>query len=204
MANKPRNYTIVDDIAQMKGTMRDMQMLLGVSASEVKRLVNESIIKKDMRGTYDVLHSIKGYIGYLQVRAGGRSGVSADYQEERSRLTKAQADKAEFEAAVMAGTLVSVDQVSAQWESMLVSMKAKLLSMPSKLAPVVADEDEPGVIQSMIDDYMREALEELASYGTSSGSEDIGEGDDGVEAAAQVDSKPVGRPRKKAGRAVEQ
>ena len=203
MVNKARNYTIVDDIAQMKANLGDIQLILGVSKSEVKRLVDESIVKKDLRGTYDLLHSIKGYIGYLQVRAGGTKGVSADYHEERSRLTKAQADKAEFEAAVMAGKLVDVDQLSTQWESMLVSMKAKLLAMPSKLAPVVADEDEPGVIQAMIDDYMREALEELASYGTSASGEDTSDGDEGVEAAPEADSKPVGRSRAKAGRTVE-
>lgn len=196
MAGKPRNYTIVDDIAQMKANLGDIQLILGVSKSEVKRLVDESIIKKDLRGTYDLLHSIKGYIGYLQVRSGGTKGVSADYHEERSRLTKAQADKAELEAAVMAGKLVEVEQLIQAWEGMLSSMRAKLLALPSKLAPVVADEDEPGVVQNLIDDYMREALEELASYGTSSSDEDIGEGDGGTEAAAETDSKPVGRRRK--------
>lgn len=204
MAGKPRNYTIVDDIAQMKANLGDIQLLLGVSKSEVKRLVDEAIIKKDLRGTYDLLHSLKGYIGYLQVRSGGTKGVSADYHEERSRLTRAQADKAEFEASVMAGKLVDVDQLIQAWESMLSSMRAKLLALPSKMAPVLADEDVPGVVQGIIDDYMREALEELASYGTSSSDEDIGEGDDGVEATPQADSKPVGRRRAKAGRAVKQ
>lgn len=204
MAGKPRNYTIVDDIAQMTANLGDIQLILGVSKSEVKRLVDESIIKKDLRGTYDLLHSIKGYIGYLQVRSGGTKGVSADYHEERSRLTKAQADKAEFEAALMAGRLVDVEQLTQAWEGMLSSMRAKLLAIPSKVAPIIADEDEPGVVQNIIDDYMREALEELASYGTSTSNEDPVEGDGGTEATTETDSKPVGRQRKTAGRAVKQ
>jgi phage terminase Nu1 subunit (DNA packaging protein) len=204
MAGKPRNYTIIDDIAQMTANLGDIQLILGVSKSEVKRLVDESIIKKDLRGTYDLLHSIKGYIGYLQVRSGGTKGVSADYHEERSRLTKAQADKAEFEAALMAGRLVDVEQLTQAWEGMLSSMRAKLLAIPSKVAPIIADEDEPGMVQNIIDDYMREALEELASYGTSTSNEDIVEGDGGTEAATEVDSEPVGRQRKAAGRAVKQ
>ena len=204
MAGKPRNYTIIDDIAQMTANLGDIQLILGVSKSEVKRLVDESIIKKDLRGTYDLLHSIKGYIGYLQVRSGGTKGVSADYHEERSRLTKAQADKAEFEAALMAGRLVDVEQLTQAWEGMLSSMRAKLLAIPSKVAPIIADEDEPGMVQNIIDDYMREALEELASYGTSTSNEDIVEGDGGTEATTEVDSKPVGRQRKAAGRAVKQ
>jgi phage terminase Nu1 subunit (DNA packaging protein) len=204
MANKARNYSVVDDIAQMKPGLRDMQLLLGVSQSEVKRLVDEGIIKKDSRGNYDLLYSLKGYIGHLQVRAGSRSGVSADYGEERARLTKAQADKAEMEASVLAGKLVDVDQLISQWEMMLTAVKTKMLAIPSKLAPVIADEDEPGIIQNVIDDYVREALEELASYGTSSGEEDTDERDGGVETATQADSKPVGRPRKKAGRSIKQ
>ena len=204
MAGKPRNYTIVDDIAQMTANLGDIQLILGVSKSEVKRLVDESIIKKDLRGTYDLLHSIKGYIGYLQVRSGGTKGVSADYHEERSRLTKAQADKAEFEAALMAGRLVDVEQLTQAWEGMLSSMRAKLLAIPSKVAPIIADEDEPGMVQNIIDDYMREALEELASYGTSTSNEDIVEGDGGTEATTEADRKPVGRQRKAAGRAVKQ
>jgi phage terminase Nu1 subunit (DNA packaging protein) len=204
MAGKPRNYTIVDDIAQMTANLGDIQLILGVSKSEVKRLVDESIIKKDLRGTYDLLHSIKGYIGYLQVRSGGTKGVSADYHEERSRLTKAQADKAEFEAALMAGRLVDVEQLTQAWEGMLSSMRAKLLAIPSKVAPIIADEDEPGMVQNIIDDYMREALEELASYGTSTSNEDIVEGDGSTETTTEVDSKPVGRQRKATGRAVKQ
>jgi phage terminase Nu1 subunit (DNA packaging protein) len=204
MAGKPRNYTIIDDIAQMTANLGDIQLILGVSKSEVKRLVDESIIKKDLRGTYDLLHSIKGYIGYLQVRSGGTKGVSADYHEERSRLTKAQADKAEFEAALMAGRLVDVEQLTQAWEGMLSSMRAKLLAIPSKVAPIIADEDEPGMVQNIIDDYMREALEELASYGTSTSNEDIVEGDGGTETTTEADSEPVGRQRKAAGRTVKQ
>ena len=204
MANKARTYSVIDDIAQMKSTLRDIQLLLGISSSEAKRLNDESIIKKNARGEYDLLYSIKGYIGYLQVRAGSRSGVSADYGEERARLTKAQADKAEMDAAVMAGKLVEVDQLVSQWEMMLTAVKTKILAMPSKLAPVLADEDQPGIIQEVIDTYMREALEELASYGTSTGGEDIGEGDGSIEATAEAESEPVGRPRKKVGRSVEQ
>ena len=204
MAGKPRNYTIIDDIAQMTANLGDIQLILGVSKSEVKRLVDESIIKKDLRGTYDLLHSIKGYIGYLQVRSGGTKGVSADYHEERSRLTKFQADKAEFEAALMAGRLVDVEQLTQAWEGMLSSMRAKLLAIPSKVAPIIADEDEPGMVQNIIDDYMREALEELASYGTSTSNEDIVEGDGGTETTTEVDSKPVGRQRKATGRTVKQ
>jgi phage terminase Nu1 subunit (DNA packaging protein) len=206
MAGKPRNYTIVDDIAQMKANLGDIQLLLGVSKSEVKRLVDESIIKKDLRGTYDLLHSLKGYIGYLQVRSGGTKGVSADYQEERARLTKAQADKAEMDAALMAGKLVDIDQLSTEWETMLMSMKAKLIAIPSKVAPLVADEDNPGIIQAMIDDYMREALQELAQYGNGTGASEARsvEGDEGAEPTPETDSKPVGRPRKTARRTVKQ
>lgn len=203
MANKPRTRTILDDLAPMKATLMDMQLMLGISSHEVARLVGESVLKKDTRGVYDFLYSMKGYIGYLQARSGMRglrSGAPTDYAEERARMTKAQADKHEMEAAVMAGTLVDIEQLTTEWETMLMSMKAKLVAIPSKVATLVADEDNPAIIQSIIDDYMREALQELANYGSGTGvsETDSAQGDESPDPAPETDSKPVGRRRKAA------
>ena len=198
MGYKVKNHSVIDELAKMQGTADDMLLLLGVSKNELSRMVEAGTIKKDAVGSYDLMYSVKGYIGYLQVRAGGLKSGTADYQDERARLTKAQADKGEMEAALMAGRLIDVDQLRSEWETMLMSMKAKLVAIPSKIAPLVADEDNPSVIQDMVDDYMREALEELALYGTRTVENDSVAGDESVDAPAEIDSKPVGRQRKKA------
>jgi phage terminase Nu1 subunit (DNA packaging protein) len=201
MVNKARTKTLLDDLSPVKATLMDIQLMLNVSSKEVARLVTEGILKKDTRGTYDFLFSMKGYIAYLQARSGmrgTRTGAPTDYAEERARLTKAQADKGEMEAALMAGQLVHVEQLTTEWETMLMSMKAKLVAIPSKVATLVADEDNPAIIQSIIDDYMREALQELANYGDGTGvsKTDPAAGDESPDTAPETDSKPVGRRRK--------
>ena len=75
-----------------------------------------------------------------------------------------QADKAEMEVMELAGDLVRVDDVLEDWESILMDCKGKLLSIPSKLATLVADIDDPAEAQELIEDQLREALGELAEY----------------------------------------
>lgn len=128
------------------------------------------------------------------------------YEEARARKVAAEAEIAELELAKVRGDLVVAEDVISAWSDTLSSLKAKLISIPSKAAPIVAVEDNAGVCQHLIEDLIREALEELSNYdpsisptSTQGTSDALEEGVSGVEAAAPVKRKRVGRPRKTAG-----
>jgi hypothetical protein len=136
------------------------------------------------------------------------SGVSlgSPYDEARTRKVNAEAEIAELELARVHGTLVLAADVVQAWEDVLGALKGKLLSIPTKAAPVVSAESDAALCQTVLEDLMNEALEELSNYeptidpsSTSGLSVTSEEGDNGPEAASKTKRKRVGRPKKTAG-----
>jgi len=108
-----------------------------------------------------------------------------------------------MELAKVRNQLVLVEDVVKAWTDTLANLKAKLTSIPSKAAPMVASESETGIIQSMLSDLMNEALEELSNYDpkvsasrTSKSKESSEGGNEGTQAATTPKRKSVGRPSK--------
>ena len=135
------------------------------------------------------------------------SGVSlgSPYDEARTRKVNAEAEIAELELARVHGTLVIAVDVVQAWEEVLGALKGKLLSIPTKAAPVVSAEPDAAQCQHILEDLMNEALEELSNYepsidpsSTSGLSDPSEESDSGSKATTKTNSKRVGRPKKAA------
>jgi phage terminase Nu1 subunit (DNA packaging protein) len=140
--------------------------ICNISAAMVQKLKNEGVFVPKERGFYELAPSISGYISRLQKKSHLQTddGKVVDFHVEKARLTKAQADKAEMEAKEMSGELVRIDDVVEEFEIQLMDMKGKLLAIPTKLATIIADIDNPSECQDVIDTYIREALLELSGY----------------------------------------
>ena len=167
----------------------------------VGRLKEEGIIIQPKRGKYDLVESTRNYVNRLRNKTEkiDSDGNVIDYHTEKARLTKMQADKAEMEVKELSGELVNVTSVVLEWQNILSDVKGKMLSIPSKLATIIVDIDNPAKAQELIEDYVREALQELANYeGKSKRKEDTVGGDVSPPATAKANGKRVGRPRKKA------
>lgn len=128
------------------------------------------------------------------------------YEEARARKVAAEAQIAELELAKVQGELVIAEDVVSAWADTLAGLKAKLVSIPSKAAPIVASDDSAGGCQKVIEDLVREALEELANYdpkidpgNTQRVASTPEESDGSAETASAPKRKRVGRPRKTAG-----
>lgn len=134
-------------------------------------------------------------------------GKAYDYEAERARLTKAQADKTELEVAELRAELVRVPLVETHWQAMIAAMRARLVGLPSKIAPQVAGPDDLTRVQDMIQAGVYEALAEIAGDAFP---DDVrrriilaADGrNDGSEAAAETDSDAMGKraPSAKRGR----
>jgi len=129
--------------------------------------------------------------------------IGSSYDEARTRKVNAEAEIAELELATVHGTLVVAEDVVKAWEEVLGALKGKLLSIPTKAAPVVSAETEAGVCQDILEDLMNEALEELSNYDPSvnatetKGTEEAPEdGNKNTKAATKANRKSVGRPKK--------
>lgn len=129
-------------------------------------------------------------------RAAADNGNELD--RERTRLTKAQADKTELEVAELRAELVRTPLIEQHWQAMVAAMRAKVVSIPSKVAPQVAGPDDLNRVQELIQAVVFEALAEIAGDAFP---DDVrkrlalaaDQGDsDGGEAAAETDGDAVG------------
>ncbi len=131
--------------------------------------------------------------------------IGSSYDEARTRKVNAEAEIAELELAKVHGTLVVAEDVVKAWEDVLGALKGKLLSIPTKAAPVVSAENEAGVCEDILEDLMNEALEELSNYDPSvnatetKGTEEAPEDSNSdTKATTKTKRKSVGRPKKAA------
>jgi len=130
--------------------------------------------------------------------------LGSSYDEARTRKVNAEAEIAELELKKIHSELVNADDVVQAWTDVLGSVKSRLLSIPTKAAPVVAAESNAGTCQRIVEDLIQEALEELSRYEptispTQATASETEESDDSAEATAKPKRKRVGRPRKTAG-----
>ena len=133
----------------------------------------------------------------------GRPPISdPDYNAARARKMEADATLAELELLKAQRELVSSEDVKAAWADVLSAMKAKLTALPTICAPMCAVETEIGVVQSILQGQITEALDELSAYRPDEHAgrteqRDRGS-DEGAETAAPPKRKRMGRPKKTA------
>ena len=149
--------------------------LLLITTRRVQQLVKEGVIPKTERGRYELEPAVHGYIRYLQDRGSIGANTVDDaksYYEQRARLIRLQADRAEAELHELQGSLVAVDDVSEQWARLLGRMRQRILSIPSKLAPMIHHETDAAIVESILEAAVHDVLTEFAQYAD----EDEGEG----------------------------
>lgn len=131
--------------------------------------------------------------------------MSTQYESARARKMHIEAELAEIELSKARKEYVAVDDILATWSDIFGNVKAKLLSMPSALAPILRNQNTTAEIKEVIAKEINQALAELAAYDPKTDitqdrkNRDQEDGEDGLGrsgTAAAVKRRPVGRPRK--------
>ena len=107
--------------------------LLLLSDRRVQQLTKEGVIPKAERGRYELAPAVQGYIRYLQERSLRTDSSPIDYHMEKARLTKAQADSAEVEAAKSRGEVCSVATIERNLAGLFAEVKANLRNIPDRV-----------------------------------------------------------------------
>jgi phage terminase Nu1 subunit (DNA packaging protein) len=136
--------------------------LLDLTPRRVQQLAKEGVIPRAERGRYELVLAVRGYIRYLKERSLNPGVISFD--EVRARKTAAEAEMAELELSERKKQLVPMEDVAEKWLELISTCRTKILSMPAKLAGVVAVEDNPAVCKSIIEEQTTEALDELSGW----------------------------------------
>lgn len=177
------------------GNSEQLTRLLNLSLPQCYNLANSGTIPKPDNGTWDLTRCAHGYIKYLQGRAGTEK---RDYAVERTRLTKAQADKVEMEINVLAGQLFPAEVVESVWSGMTAAARQRLLGLPYRLATSALAADSFAAIENAAFELITEALNELHRFDPADYQPRLATTGPGlaVETAAPADDQPVGRPGK--------
>ena len=148
-------------------TQREVAEHLDLSTKRISELIRDGILPSKMgRSPLNLDVCRIAYISYLR-KLGGynkRSG-GGDIAEEKTRLTKAQADKAELEVSELEGQLIPAQLVQDTWTDFVANARAKLLALPSKIAHQVIALDKYAEAELLIKENVHDALSELAENG---------------------------------------
>lgn len=90
--------------------------------------------------------------------------AQVDEAEARRRKLAAEAGLAELELQLKNGGAVAVADQERVWVQMVGAARARLLSIPTKLGPAIAIENDPILCQALMQGAMVEALMELSGF----------------------------------------
>jgi phage terminase Nu1 subunit (DNA packaging protein) len=93
----------------------------------------------------------------LLVQSERSTGNLADDEKRRAA---AEADIAEMKAGAMKGDLVSAEEMGKEIDRAVASVRARLLAVPNKLAPILRP-DDPSFARRSLEAAMLEVLEEM-------------------------------------------
>ncbi len=148
-------------------TQREVAEHLDLSVKRVSELIRDGILpSKPGRSPLNIDVCRFAYLSYLR-KLGGyhkRSGTG-DIAEEKTKLTAAQARKAELEVEELEGSLIPSQLVQDTWIDYVANARAKLLALPSRVAHQVITIDTYSEAEELIKDQVHEALDELAQNG---------------------------------------
>lgn len=187
-------------------TIAEVADHIDVNTRTAADLVARGVITKSTRSSYDLNVARVEYIRHLREVAAGREAAQAlppgkiDGEQERARKDKEAADRLELQNAVTRGELAPLAEMVSAVTSAFARVRAKILTIPSKVAPLVVGETSTVVVRDVVKNEVHNALEELAGTRlrdwTFSPPGDPDELLDGADTAAEPDHKRVGRQGK--------
>lgn len=141
--------------------------ILDVTPRRVGQLCEEGILSKVKNGSFQLVPTIRNFIRYLKTKndvASATGYVEEEFNKEHMLLEKAKREKAELEVSLMKGTMHTSEDVEREMTKMLSAFRARILAMPSKLAPRVAITEDVTKIEEYIREEAYNALNELSDY----------------------------------------
>lgn len=118
-----------------------------------------------------------------------------DLNVERARLAKAQADRTEFDLKISRGEYVNKDEAGGLLETVVMAIRAKLLSLPTKTAPLVTGVKKLPEARDILDGATHEILAELSGLDIAGTA--INRKTKAVRTSAKANGKPVGGRKQK-------
>lgn len=113
-------------------TTSSLASVLSLTKTRIGQLVEEGVLVKLERGKFPLCDSVNRYVNYLRNQPknqwGAKGEDETDFDRERLRRTKEEADKLELLNARTRGELVEVAQVKKLGEKVMASIKTVIMN----------------------------------------------------------------------------
>lgn len=145
---------------------KTISKMFNMTERNVRYLVDDGVIARIAHGRYDLIDTVSRYVTFLKMSYDGidESKVMESLEYEKWLHEKAKREKAEIELAHIKKEMHKADEVEKVLNHMVMSFRSKMLSLPSKIAPLLASKDDPKVIEALLERDINQALIELAEY----------------------------------------
>ena len=149
----------MNDIHDINVSVSDLAILFGVSQRRIQEYCQLNILQKQARGRYNLHDCVLRFVRFLREK---RAQYPIDLQNERARLTKRQADRADTQLQEACGEVVRTEDVASAWADLVIAARSRLLAIPTSLTPAVLAADSQNAVTELLRDAIEDALNELA------------------------------------------
>lgn len=129
-------------------TTSSLASVLSLTKTRIGQLVEEGVLVKLERGKFPLCDSVNRYVNYLRNQPknqwGAKGEDETDFDRERLRRTKEEADKLEIFNARSRGELVEIEKVKRSGEKVMSAIKTRLLNMP------LTDEEKDQCLRDLV------------------------------------------------------
>jgi len=165
--------------------------VLGISQQRFSYLRKDNTISKPGKdGKYEPKDVVQDFLKYKL-----NSSSANELEQERIRLTRAQADKVEMDNEQARGDTIRTDLAAKYLEAVIMASRARLLVMPTKLAPIVTPCDTLRESQEVLKQGIDECLSELPQASQAALTDLLR--NSSLETSTPAEDKRVGRPEQK-------
>lgn len=165
MAEHLEKETDVSTLICSASVLADM---LGIKQTTVRHLASSGVMPRVTNGRYKLRDCVHNYVMQLRIQSKNPESGSTDQKPElRDMQAKHEAIKlqmSDMQLKLMQGKLHKSEDVERVMTNMLASMRAKLLSLPSRVAPSIAGVSDPAEVVTILKDVIYDVLHELADY----------------------------------------
>ncbi|PWK16074.1 hypothetical protein [Tumebacillus permanentifrigoris] len=140
----------------------ELAKILGKTARWINELTREGVLVQTGRGKYPLAESVQRYVEHLKKQYEEVGGI--DYAFEKAAHERAKREKAEIELAAMRGQMHRGEDIAAVMNDMVGGFRAKMLGLPSKVAPQLVGKTETPVILAILTQEVHDSLSELSDY----------------------------------------
>lgn len=135
---------------------------LGLTEREVVSLLKAGVISCDKGKLFQLERAAKAIVQHY--RSGEAREETVDYSTERAKLMRAKRLGEEYELRLREGSLHEAGDVEQIVTNMLLNFRARIMAIPAKLAPSLAEESDKTSVFNILKTATDDALNELADY----------------------------------------